>query len=234
MITIRKASERGHANYGLLDSFHSFSFAEYYDPENMGFSALRVINDDTVDPGAGFPTHPHRNMEILSYVLEGSLEHKDSMGNGSVIHAGEIQRMTAGKGLTHSEFNASESQPVRLLQIWILPDRTGLEPSYEQKRIDREKQNGQLCLVASGDGRENSITINQDASIYSTILDGNQSVTHKLANGRKTYVHVARGNVQLNSTLLSEGDGARIEAENVVHLHGIDNGEVLLFDLPGQ
>lgn len=233
MITLRKANERGHSNYGWLDSYHSFSFADYYDPAQMGFSALRVINDDTVDAGAGFPTHPHRNMEIVSYVLEGGLEHKDSMGNGSVIHAGEIQRMTAGKGLTHSEFNTSASEPVRFLQIWILPNRTGVDPSYEQKQIDREKQNGQLCLVASGNGRENSITIDQDISLYSMILGEHQSVTHKLAKDRKAYVHVARGNVRLNSTSLSEGDGARIEAEDVVKLHGVDNGEFLLFDLPG-
>ena len=233
MITLRKANERGHSNYGWLDSYHSFSFADYYDPAHIGFSALRVINDDTVDPGAGFPTHPHRNMEIVSYVLEGGLEHKDSMGNGSVIHAGEIQRMTAGKGLTHSEFNTSASEPVRFLQIWILPNRTGVDPSYEQKQIDWEKQNGQLCLVASGNGRENSITINQDISLYSTILGYNQSVAHKLAKDRKAYVHVARGNVRLNSASLSEGDGARIEAEDVVKLHGVDNGEFLLFDLPG-
>lgn len=233
MITIRKANERGHANYGWLDSFHSFSFAEYYDPAHMGFSALRVINDDTIDPGAGFPTHPHRNMEIVSYVLEGGLEHKDSMGNGSVIRAGEIQRMTAGKGLTHSEFNASDSEPVRFLQIWILPNRTGLTPSYEQKPLNRNKQNGQLYLVASSDGREDSITINQDASLYSTALSEKQSVTHKLGKGRKAYVHVALGNVKLNNTALSKGDGAYIEAEDVVQLNGIDHGEVLLFDLPG-
>ncbi len=233
MITIRKANERGHANHGWLDSFHSFSFAEYYDPAHMGFSALRVINDDTVEPGAGFPTHPHRNMEIISYVLDGGLEHKDSMGNGSVIHAGEVQRMTAGKGLTHSEFNVSDSEPVHFLQIWILPNRTGLAPSYEQKPLNRGKQNGQLYLVASIDGREDSITINQDASLYSTVLGEKQSVTHKLGKGRKAYIHVALGNVKLNNTRLSEGDGARIEGEDMVQLDGIDNGEVLLFDLPG-
>jgi len=233
MISIRKANERGHANYGWLDSYHSFSFAEYYDPAHVGFSALRVINDDTVDPGAGFPTHPHRNMEIISYVLEGGLEHKDSMGNGSVIRAGEIQRMTAGRGLTHSEFNTSDSEPVHFLQIWMLPDRTGMEPSYEQKPLDREKQKGGLCLAASNDGRENSITINQDASLYTTILVDTQSVTHRLDKGRKAYVQVARGNVQLNNTRLGVGDGASIEDEERVQLHGIDNTEVLLFDLPG-
>lgn len=233
MIAIRKANKRGHANYGWLDSYHSFSFADYYDPAHMGFSSLRVINDDTVDPGAGFPTHPHRNMEIISYVLEGALEHKDSMGNGSVVRAGEIQRMTAGKGLTHSEFNASDSEPVRFLQIWILPNRTGLTPGYEQKPLNRDKQNGQLCLVASSDGREDSITINQDVSLYSTILGEKQLVSHTLEKSRKVYVHVARGNVQLNNIILSEGDGVRIEAEDVIQLHGIDNGEVLLFDLPG-
>ena len=232
MIQLRKANERGHENYGWLDSYHTFSFAEYFDPEQMGYSVLRVINDDTVDPGAGFPTHPHRDMEIVSYVLEGGLEHKDNMGNGSVIRPGDVQRMTAGTGLTHSEYNASDVEPVHFLQIWILPSERRLEPGYEQRTYDPAERRGRLCLVGSPDGRDNSVTIHQDVNLYSTVLGEGESVHHKLQDNRCAYLHVARGKVKLNGTELHEGDGARIANESEVQLDGADLGEALLFDLP--
>jgi redox-sensitive bicupin YhaK (pirin superfamily) len=232
MIRLRKAGERGHANYGWLDSYHTFSFAEYFDPNEMGFSYLRVINDDTVSPGAGFPTHPHRDMEIVSYVLEGGLEHKDNMGNGSVIRPGDVQRMTAGTGLTHSEYNASNSEPVHFLQIWILPDQARLEPDYEQRVFEPEERRGRLRLVGSPDGRDDSVTIHQDVSLYSSVLGEGESARHALRENRCAYLHVARGNVELNGTELHEGDGARIVDESVIQLDGTDLGEVLLFDLP--
>ena len=234
MINIRKAEERGHANYGWLNSYHTFSFADYYDPKEMGFSVLRVINDDTVDPGAGFPTHPHRDMEIVSYVLEGGLEHKDSMGNGSVIRPGEVQRMTAGTGITHSEYNTSNSERVRFLQIWILPNQRHLKPSYEQRRYDPKERQGKLRLVGSADGRNGSVKIHQNVELFSTTLREKESTTHVLNPERCAYVHVARGKVKLNGKDLREGDGARITEESEIRLEGTSLGEVLLFDLPAD
>ena len=232
MIALRKSSERGHANHGWLDSYHSFSFADYHDPRHMGFSVLRVINEDRVAPGTGFPTHGHRDMEIVTYVLEGALDHKDSLGNGSTIRPGEVQRMSAGRGVRHSEFNPSDSEPVHLLQIWILPDRAGHAPGYEQKHFNPAELEGRLRLVASPNGHDGSVTIHQDARLYATRLDGAASVSHALAPGRRAYVQVARGAVTLNDVPLSAGDGAGIENESLVALASGKDAEVLLFDLP--
>lgn len=231
MIQIRHANERGHANHGWLDSWHTFSFADYYDPDQMGFGPLRVINDDRVQPGQGFGTHGHRDMEIVTYVLDGALEHKDSLGNGSVMRYGDVQRMTAGSGIRHSEFNHSAHEPVHFLQIWILPDRLDLQPSYEQKVIANEDKRGQLRLIASADGRENSVTIHQDASIYAAQLDGAEAATHRFAAGRDGYLHVARGSIDLNGLTLEAGDGARIVGEPEIQLSSGHAAEVLLFDL---
>lgn len=233
MIQIRKSSERGHANHGWLDTHHTFSFADYYDPRYMGFSSLRVINDDRIEPGVGFPTHPHRDMEIVTYMLEGALAHKDSMGNGSVITAGEVQRMTAGTGITHSEFNASDTEGVHLLQIWIVPDRKGHTPSYEQIRVGEEDKTGRLCLVASPDGRDGSVTIHQDALLYVSILRKGDAVQHMLAPSRCAYLQVARGEMALNGTTLQAGDGAAINGESEIRLSSDSTAEVLLFDLRG-
>lgn len=233
MIKIRKAQERGFENYGWLKSRHSFSFAEYYDPEFMGYSALRVINDDRVDAGAGFPTHPHRNMEIVSYVLDGAMEHKDSMGYGGVIRPGDVQRMSAGTGVTHSEFNASDSQPLRFLQIWIMPGKNGLKPGYEQRHFDASERQGRLRLVVSPDGHDGSITIHQDACIYAGLFAAGESAGLSIGKGRKAYAHVARGSISLDDTRLNEGDGAYIEQQEKIKVGGLDNGEVLVFDLPG-
>jgi len=231
MLQLRKTHDRGHANHGWLDSWHTFSFADYHDPRHMGFSALRVINEDRVSPGEGFPTHPHRDMEIITYVLEGALEHKDSLGTGSVILPGEIQRMSAGTGIRHSEFNHSQSEPVHFLQIWILPSSQGVKPGYEQKRIDPAGLNGKLRLVASPDGRDGSVTIHQDACVYAAHLNGGE-VTHKLAPGRHAWIQVARGAVRINGTMLQAGDGAGIENEPSLQLAADGSAEVLLFDLP--
>ncbi len=231
MIQLRKAHDRGHANHGWLDSWHTFSFADYRDPRHMGFSALRVINEDRVSPGEGFPMHPHRDMEIITYVLEGALEHKDSLGTGSVIRPGEIQRMSAGTGIRHSEFNHSPNEPVHLLQIWILPDRQGVKPGYEQKRIDTAELNDTLRLVASPDGRDGSVTIQQDALLYAARLNGKE-VMHALAPGRHAWIQVARGTVRVNGTMLQAGDGAGIENESSLRLAADGSAEVLLFDLP--
>jgi redox-sensitive bicupin YhaK (pirin superfamily) len=231
MITLRKADERGHANHGWLDSFHSFSFADYYDPAHMGFGALRVINEDRVQPGKGFGTHGHRDMEIITYVLEGALAHKDSMGNGSVIKPGDVQRMSAGSGVTHSEFNQSASEPVHLLQIWIEPNVSGIRSSYEEKHFDADSLRGQLRLIASSDARDGSVLIHQNASVYAARLDGNDSVTHPLAPGRLAYVHVARGKVDVNGNALGAGDALKASGESQIVLSRPDNAEVLLFDL---
>jgi len=231
MIQLRKAQDRGHANHGWLDSWHTFSFADYHDPRHMGFSALRVINEDRVSPGEGFPTHPHRDMEIITYVLEGALEHKDSLGTGSVILPGEIQRMSAGTGIRHSEFNHSQSEPVHFLQIWILPSSQGVKPGYEQKRIDIAELNNNLRLVASPDGRDGSVTIQQDTRLYTARLN-NEEVTHALAPGRHAWIQVARGAVRINGTMLQAGDGAGIENEPSLQLAADGSAEVLLFDLP--
>ncbi len=231
MITIRHRDERGAVDMGWLKSRHSFSFGHYYDPAHMGFRALRVINDDRVIPGAGFPTHGHADMEIVSYVLDGALEHKDTLGTSSVIRPGEVQRMSAGSGIRHSEYNASKTDPVHFLQIWILPDEEGMIPGYEQKAFEREEKQGRLRLVGSRDGRDGSVTIHQDVDLYATLLDEGDSVTHALRPGRHAWVQVARGQVRLNGTVLKEGDGAAVTGESALTLDGVAGAEVLLFDL---
>lgn len=230
MIQLRHRGERGHVNHGWLDTWHTFSFADYYDPRHMGFSVLRVINEDFVAPGMGFPTHPHRDMEIVTWILEGALEHKDSLGTGSVIRPGEAQRMSAGTGIRHSEFNPSKNEIVHLLQIWILPNRQGVTPSYEQTRFDDAALAERLCLIASPDGREGSVTIHQDARVYAARLNGAE-VTHALAPKRRAWVQVARGEVTLNGQRLAAGDGAAVENETMLRLAG-QGVEFLLFDLP--
>ena len=232
MIDYRRASERGHAQHGWLDSFHSFSFADYYDPDHMGFGPLRVINEDRVQPGMGFGTHGHRDMEIVSYVLEGELSHRDNMGNGSVIVPGDVQRMSAGRGVLHSEFNPSKDRPVHFLQIWIEPSERGIRPSYEQKRVDASAKRGRLALIASPDGRDGSVTIHQDASVYASVLDGSDRVTHDIAPDRRGYVHVARGAVSLDGARLGAGDAAKLEGPATITLADGDAAEVLIFDLP--
>ncbi|HSV20805.1 MAG TPA: pirin family protein [Casimicrobiaceae bacterium] len=232
MIEYRKASERGHAEHGWLDSWHSFSFADYYDPDHMGYGPLRVINEDRVQPGMGFGTHGHRDMEIVSYVLQGELSHKDNLGNGSVITPGDVQRMSAGRGVMHSEFNPSDSNPVHFLQIWIEPDARGLRPSYEQKRVEPAARRGRLALIASPDGRDGSVTIHQDAQIFAAELAGAERVEHDIAADRRGYVHVARGRVRLGDEVLAAGDAAKVRGPaHLVLGHGED-AEVLLFDLP--
>ena len=231
MITIRKAEERGHFNHGWLDTYHTFSFDQYYDPRFMGFRSLRVINEDRVDPGRGFPTHGHRDMEIITYVLEGGLAHRDSMGNGSVIRPGEVQKMSAGTGVRHSEANPSADESVHLLQIWILPEETDIEPAYEQKMFEDEEKRGHLRLVGSPNGEDGSVTIRQDARLYATLLGPGESVTHELAAGRHAWVQVARGHVELNGQTLKQGDGAAVSNESKLTLVGTESAEVLLFDL---
>lgn len=228
MISVRPAAERGHANFGWLDTRHTFSFDQYYDPRHMGFGALRVINDDRVAPGAGFPMHPHADMEILTYVLEGALAHQDSIGNGAVIRPGEVQRMSAGTGIRHSEFNASRESPVHLLQIWILPERSGLAPGYEQKAID---VGDGLTLLASRDGRDGSVTIHQDAGVFAARLVPDKPARHRLASRRRAWLHVARGDAVLNGITLAAGDGAAVTDESDIELGTRSGGEVLLFDL---
>jgi redox-sensitive bicupin YhaK (pirin superfamily) len=231
MLTRRQAADRGHFNHGWLDTYHTFSFGDYHDPRNMGFRSLRVINEDRVAPGAGFPTHPHRDMEIITYVLEGGLQHRDSMGNGSVIRPGEVQRMSAGTGVTHSEFNASRSEPVHLLQIWIFPERNGLKPSYEEKTFSAQERLGRLRLVASPNGQDGTVKIHQDAGLYATLLGRGQKVSHALRPARHAWIQVARGSVEANGQLLEQGDGAALSDEPSVELLGVDDAEVLLFDL---
>ena len=231
MILVRPSEARGHADHGWLNSRHSFSFADYYDPKHMGFRALRVINEDRVEPGRGFGAHPHRDMEIISYVLEGGLEHKDSLGTGSVIRPGDVQRMSAGTGVAHSEFNASKTEPVHFLQIWLLPDQRGIAPSYEQKAFSREPVADRLRLVASPDAREGSLTIHTDAALYTGILSSGQSVRHTLPTGRHAWVQVARGAIRLNGTELSEGDGAAVSGEAELELSASSPSEILLFEL---
>jgi len=232
MITIRPAQDRGAANFGWLDSHHSFSFGNYYDPNHMGFADLRVINEDKVTPGQGFSTHGHRDMEIISYVLEGALEHKDSIGTGSVIRPGDVQRMSAGTGIQHSEYNASKTEPVHFLQIWILPEQKGIEPSYEQKNFTEAEKRCQLRLVGSRDGRDGSITIHQDVNLYATTLQADERVQHSLAEKRVAWLQVVRGAVQLNHQSLTAGDGAAIVDESQIILQGAsDESEVLLFEM---
>src|SRR5690349_985740 len=231
MIEIRRSDERGHAQHGWLDSFHSFSFADYHDPQHMGFGALRVINEDRVQPARGFGTHSHRDMEIISYVLDGGLAHKDSMGNGSVIRPGDVQRMSAGTGVTHSEFNASDRDPVHFLQIWIEPASRGIAPGYEEKRFEPESKRGRLRLIASPDGADGSVTIHQDARLHAAILDGADAVTHVLAERRRVYVHVIRGEVEVNGERLAGGDAVKLAGVKEVRLANAKDAEVLLFDL---
>ncbi len=231
MIQVRPSEARGHADHGWLDSRHSFSFADYYDPNHMGFRALRVINEDRVEPGRGFGTHPHRDMEIVSYVLEGGLEHKDSIGTGSVIRPGDVQRMSAGSGVRHSEFNASQQDPVHFLQIWLLPTERGIAPSYEQKAFPREPVSDRLRLVASPDGRDGSLTVHTDAALYTGILNAGQTVRHSLAPGRHAWVQVARGTIALNGTELRAGDGAALSGETELELSASAPSEILVFDL---
>ncbi|HEY8503025.1 MAG TPA: pirin family protein [Gemmataceae bacterium] len=231
MIQVRRSAERGHFNHGWLDTFHTFSFAGYYDPDHMGFRALRVINEDRVRPGAGFGTHGHRDMEIVTYVLEGALQHRDSMGNGSVLRPGEFQRMSAGTGVEHSEFNPSDSEPVHLYQIWLLPDRRGHEPSYEQKDFPEAEKQDRLRLVASPDGRDSSLTIHQDAFVYLTRLGDGREVAHALGPGRHAWLQVLRGGAGLNGQPLEAGDGAAVSGEAGITLRGRGDAELMLFDL---
>lgn len=231
MLTQRLADSRGHAEHGWLDSHHTFSFADYYDPAHMGFRNLRVINEDRVEPGRGFGTHPHRDMEILSYVLEGGLEHRDSMGTGSVIRPGDVQVMSAGTGVSHSEFNASHTEPVHFLQIWLLPERRGLKPGYQQRSFGAADKDGRLRLVASPDGRDDSVTIHTDASIYAGVFAAGQRAEHPLASGRHAWVHVARGTVRVNGHDLKAGDALALSNEPTVTVEGTSSGEVLVFDL---
>ena len=232
MIATRKSTERGYADHGWLKSFHSFSFADYYDPEHMGFGVLRVINEDRVAPGTGFGTHGHRDMEIISYVLSGALEHKDSMGNGSVIRPGNVQRMSAGKGVLHSEYNPSRTEGVHFLQIWIEPSVRGIPPAYEEKHFDAASKRGRLRLVASPDGQDGSVTIHQDARLYATVLDGADRVALAIAPGRRAYVHVARGTVTANGERLEAGDALKVVDSQEVVLEAGQDAEMLVFDLP--
>lgn len=234
MITVRKAEERGRSRTHWLDSYHTFSFAGYYDPDHMGFRALRVINDDTVAPGGGFGMHGHRDMEIITYVLEGALEHADSLGNGSVIRPGDVQKMSAGSGIRHSEFNHSKTEPVHFLQIWIVPDRTGIEPGYQQVSVPRESKLGRLSLIAANERRAGLIHVQQDAKLYVGVLEAGHRVTHGLAAGRHAWLHVARGAAMLDTYALKAGDGAAITGETQVtqvEIAGAPDAEVLLFDL---
>ncbi|MBL4907802.1 MAG: pirin family protein [Sneathiella sp.] len=233
MINIRRADERGHVNIGWLNSHHTFSFGHYYDPKHMGFGALRVINDDTVQPGMGFDTHGHQDMEIISYVLKGGLAHKDSIGTGSVILPGEVQRMTAGTGIRHSEFNDSDVNPAHFLQIWILPDTQGLEPGYEQKFFG-DTRNGTLKLVASKDARGDSLKIHQDMDLYATVLNEGDKVTHSLKRNRDAWIQVADGSITLNGQPLDRGDGAAINNEDTLTIQATTDAEVLLFDMPSH
>lgn len=232
MLHVRRSEERGHAEHGWLDSHHTFSFAGYYDPRHMGFGPLRVINEDRVRPGMGFGTHPHHDMEIISYVLEGALEHADSMGNGSVIRPGDVQHMSAGTGVRHSEYNASKDEPVHFLQIWITPDRRGGEPSYGQKHYPRAERLNRLRAVASHDGRDGSIEIKQNAVMYSGVLEPGVDVAHELAAGRRVWLHVARGSVRVGETTLTHGDALSTDDAGTLSIHANTDAEVVLFDLP--
>jgi len=232
MVKVRKSSERGHANHGWLEARHSFSFAGYHDPEHMGFGPLRVINEDRVQAGRGFGSHGHRDMEIITWILDGALAHRDSMGNGSTIRPGDVQRMSAGSGVMHSEFNPSKDEPTHLLQIWIEPDRRGVEPSYEETHFPAESRQGRLRLIASGDGRDGSVKIHQDAAVYATLLDGDHVVEQAFAAGRRLYVHVARGEVTVNGQPLCAGDALKAEGERELLLERGRAAEVLVFDLP--
>ena len=232
MLTVRKSADRGHADHGWLDTFHTFSFGGYRDPEHMGFSVLRVLNQDRVAPGAGFPTHPHRDMEIVTYVLEGALQHRDSMGNGSVIRPGEVQYMSAGTGVLHSECNASPSEPLHLLQMWVLPREKGTAPAYDQKTFPLEERRDRLRLVVSPDGRDGSIRIGQDAALFAAVLGPGGHVEHELPSGRTAWLHVARGRVRLGEEELGPGDGAGVRDERRLILEGLEDAELVLWELP--
>ncbi|MCC6272021.1 MAG: pirin family protein [Deltaproteobacteria bacterium] len=231
MINLRKAEERGHFDFGWLNTYHSFSFGEYYDPHHMGFRDLRVLNEDRVQPGKGFPTHPHRDMEILTYVLEGALQHRDSMGNGSVIRPGEVQRMSAGTGVTHSEYNASNEEPVHFLQIWVLPRESGLPPGYEQKDFAAERKKGYWLLIASPNGHQGSVTVHQDVHVYASWIPPNEELFFQVKPDRHVWLQVARGEILLQDQLLKAGDGAALSQVPSVDLRGKRDAEVLLFDL---
>ncbi len=231
MIELRRAAERGHANHGWLDSFHSFSFADYHDPRHMGFGSLRVINEDRIQPGTGFGTHSHRDIEIVSYVLQGALAHQDSMGNGSTIVPGDVQRMSAGTGVRHSEYNHEPSGVTHFLQIWLEPATRGIAPGYEQKHFDAVSKRGRLRLVASPDGREGSVTIHQDAHMYAALLNGSEHVVHPLSRGRRAYVHVARGSLTVTGYELGAGDALKASDMAEITLERGEQAEVLLFDL---
>jgi quercetin 2,3-dioxygenase len=231
MINLRRSAERGGGDFGWLNTRHSFSFDQYYDPRYMGFRSLRVINEDVVAPAGGFPTHPHRDMEIITYVLQGKLEHKDSLGTGSVILPGDGQSMTAGRGIRHSEMNPSQTQPVHLLQIWILPEKNGLEPSYEQKSFPESEKRGKLRVIASRDGREGSVKINQDAQLFVSLLSPEQQVSYQLEKNRHGWLQVAKGAIELNNLQLQQGDGAAISEEQRLTIKALEESEVLLFDL---
>ena len=231
MIKLRRSNERGHTNLSWLDSYHTFSFGDYYDPRHMGFRDLRVINEDRVKPGAGFGTHPHRDMEIITYVLKGALEHKDSMGTSSVIRPNEVQRMSAGTGITHSEYNSSQTEPVHLLQIWILPEEKSIKPGYEQRAFNPEEKHGKLRLVAAHDGRDGAVTVHQDVDLFVTQLPPGEQVTHRPKPGRHAWVQLARGSVILNGYPLKEGDGAAVSEEEIMEIKATDVSEILLFDL---
>ncbi len=232
MEQLRRSGERGYADHGWLRSYHSFSFADYFDPDHVHFGPLRVINEDRVAPGGGFDTHGHRDMEIVSYVLAGALQHKDSLGTGSVIKPGDVQRMSAGTGVLHSEFNASRAEPVHFLQIWMVPDVTGLAPEYEQKHFAPAEKRGRLRLIAAKNGRDGAVRIHQDASVYAGQFDGAESATLALAPGRKVYIHVARGSITINGTALSAGDALKLSDVDAVELERGQDAEVLVFDLP--
>jgi redox-sensitive bicupin YhaK (pirin superfamily) len=231
MIKIRRGEERGKTRIDWLDSRHSFSFGDYYDPAHMGFRGLRVINEDRVAAGAGFPTHPHRDMEIVTLVLSGALEHRDSLGSGEVIRPGDVQRMSAGTGIRHSEFNPSKTEPTHLLQIWILPERAGLQPSYEQKRFDEAARRGKLRLVADRQGTDGAVTIHADARIHAGLLPAGERIEHELAPSRHGWLQVARGEVELDDQILTAGDAAAIEGERVIRLAGRKDADLVLFDL---
>jgi len=231
MIRIRKAKDRGHFNFGWLDTYHTFSFGDYYNPSFMGFRDLRVINEDFVNAGRGFPTHSHRDMEIITYILDGALEHRDSMGNGSVIRPGDVQRMTAGTGVSHSEANPSSENSVHLLQIWIMPQKQGLKPGYEQKFFGEEQKDGSLCLIASADGRDGSVTVHQDVSVYSAVVVNGQTVNHQMASNRHAWIQVASGGVVVNGENLDQGDGAAVSGESELVIGVRQPAEFLLFDL---
>ncbi|MCB4812140.1 pirin family protein [Methylovorus menthalis] len=232
MIKLRKSRERGHANLGWLDSYHSFSFSSYYDPAYMGYSVLRVINEDVIEPGRGFGMHSHRDMEIITYMLQGDLRHEDSLGSGSTIHPGDVQRMTAGSGISHSEFNASDSAQAHLLQIWLMPERDGLAPGYEEKHFPLAAKHNRWCLIASRDGRDSSLTINQSVDLYASVLEQGVPLHMPLDTGRSYYLQVAKGSLQANAHDLLQGDAIRMDGETTLELLAVTEAEVLLFDLP--